>query len=355
MRSGLLAQLLPPDGPVRQVPPDCIGIVIAPDGTATRHAAGQTLCPPWQKAFLVTTTPQRCRLCLHPACPEIQLDLRYVLDSADPRLAHQRFDLFLASEIGQDYSCDALATQLQTLLQAEMANGDLDCHPQMSLPEWMRFRALLERWLYIRFGLTVEDCALVDAGETLDYAQILLARAAAAAENRASRDSVRALPPAQASAEPFPAPTPDWDAPPAPPARHPQHAGSDQGQLRRLFLELPEFMLGWRALNPPPAFFALQQSVLQRLSRLKVTVAAMPALTLAAPKQPLAPWQIAMRSHAMHDAMRAWEQAWALLARLQPGSEVAWSQPAGLDSIERIFANFEHALVQRAQIPQEPA
>ena len=148
-------------------------------------------------------------------------------------------------------------------------------------------------------------------------------------------------------------------------------------------------MVRWRALNPPAAFFAVQQTVLQRLSMLKMTVAAMPALTLAAPQQTLAPWQIDERRQAMQDAMHAWEQAWALLARLQPaspnasqtgnppasqagsphagqagslparglerspGTEPDWQHDAGLDAVERIFANLEHALTRRAQVPQE--
>lgn len=427
MRSGLLAQLLTDGSPIRQVPPDCIGIVIANDGTTTRHAVGQSLRPPWQKSFLVTTIPQRCQLCLHPACPEILLDLRYVVDSADPRLAQQRFDLFLASEITQDWSCADMAAQLQTLLQAEMASGNLDCHPQMSLPEWMRFRAQLERWLYIRFGLTVEDCALVDAGETFDYAQILLERAHAVAQTGAAtlpplltptvassaasapiRPSVVAanarcsatnkdaapqppntdaspLQPANTDVSPNPPntnapprqspntdaspqppissmlsatePTPPADGPPALPSRHVHHAGTDSQQLRRLFLELPDFIVRWRALNPPSAFFTLQQTILQRLSVLKTTVAAMPALELAAPQQALAAWQIAVRRQAMRDALQAWEQAWGLLARLQPASTtdiwLAWSDQSAPDEIERIVANFEHALARRAQVPQE--
>jgi hypothetical protein len=358
---------------------DCIGIAVAADGSTRRHASGQSMAGPWQKAFLVHTLPHRCQLCLHPATPEIVLDLCFVLDSPDPRVAQQRFDLFLASEIDGDLSLAAMAAQMQTLLQAELAAGQLDCLPQMSLAEWMRFRSQLERWLYTRFGLTVEDCALTDVGEQVDYAQMLLARAqaqagthAAVPANAHAQADARAQTPAPApvhansqadapaqvqalhasahdhaptSAQAF-APTPAYEA---------MSVSQDTALLRRLFLELPDFSSRWRALNPPAGSFTLQQSVLQRLSLLKTRVAAMPALALAAPGQPLPASRIAARSDALRQAIVAWEHAWAMLARLQgaqdaPDAASCWQ--AEQDAILRMLANLEAGLERRAQVAE---
>lgn len=414
----LLAQRLSQAAPV---PAGWIGIAIAVDGSSSRYHSGQNIAPPWQKAFLLHSGPHRCQLCLHPATPEIALDLRFVLDSPDPRVPQQRFDLFLSSEIDDDLTLAAMAARLQAGLQAEFASGGLDCFAQMSLPEWMRFRAQLERWLYTRFGLTVEDCALVDVGDQVDYAQILLARAAAQAASHPASPVPGAGTPASSASlsnhansmqvgretQASPAAMPQTGNRPAVDvsdagtlASRAEAAGADAGQnparaaaapptarslpswislpwfdsaadavaadaagLRRLFIELPDFAMRWRALNPSPGFFALQQSSLQRLSLLRPLVAGMPALTLAAPNQSLAHWQIAARSDAMRQALAAWEQAWSLLARLDDLPGTGTQSAAALlarwqaeqDAILRITGNLEHCLALRAQVPEQPA
>jgi hypothetical protein len=289
---------------------------------------------------------------LHPATPEIGLKIAFVLDSLDPRVNVQRFDLFLASEIEQDLSLASMQARLENGLQAELAAGGLECGACMSLPEWMRFRAQLERWLYTRFGLVIEDCALLDLGEQVDYAQILLQRAAA----------VSAAPAAVVQPEPMPEIPPE--APPELPPEAPQAVRSDKGrevpgmsdaaQLRRLFLELPDFTARWRAMNPPGGYFALQQTTAQRLSLLKAQVSAMPALAWASPQQALTAAQIKTRSGHMQQAIAAWEQAWFLLARLTQAQGDAEQWQRERDEIDRILANLEYTLAARAALPGGP-
>ncbi len=358
------------------VPAGCIGIAIAPDGSSRRHASGQVI-PQAEQAFWVHPGPWQSQLCLHPATPEIALKLRFVLDSPDPRVQVQRFDLFLASEFAnevanqvahqsnthqsqQNLALSAFQARLEQGLQAELANGNMECGACMSLPEWMRFRAQLERWLYTRFGLTIEDCALVDVGEQLDYAQILLQRAAAGVSSSVS-PSVSP----NVSPDFSPSPSPSISAgvevlpnipPPVLPQPQYKPALHDAAQLRRLFLELPDFTLRWRALNPAPGFFALQQTAAQRLSLLKGQVSAMPALAWANPHQTLSASQIAIRSAHLHEAMLAWDEAWSLLARLHQiendaaGTLAQWQREQ--DHIDRILTNLEHSLAARAAVPE---
>ena len=363
------------------VPAGCIGIAIEADGSSRRYASGQVMptasmkssdqqqspqqspqkLP--QKSFWVHAGPYHTQLCLHPATPEIGLKIAFVLDSLDPRVNVQRFDLFLASEIEQDLSLASMQARLESGLQAELAAGGLECGACMSLPEWMRFRAQLERWLYTRFGLVIEDCALLDLGEQVDYAQILLQRAATVSAAPAAPHPLPPGPMADPSDEPkipeMPPKMPQEIAP-----EMPQAARSDKGrdvpgmsdaaQLRRLFLELPDFTARWRAMNPPEGYFSLQQTTAQRLSLLKAQVSAMPALAWASPQQALTAAQIKTRSGHMQQAIAAWEQAWFLLARLTqpPGDAEQWQRER--DEIDRILANLEYTLAARAALPGGP-
>jgi hypothetical protein len=355
------------------VPVGCIGIAILADGSSRRYASGQIMPVDQQnsqqkspqKSFWVHAGPYHTQLCLHPSTPEIGLKIQFVLDSPDPRASVQRFDLFLASEIERDLSLAAMQARLENGLQAELAAGGLECGACMSLPEWMRFRAQLERWLYTRFGFMIEDCALVDLGEQIDYAQILLQRAADLSVTATTADAVLpeelTMPQTQAQAQSpavpeipeMPETSAGWRTRPTRPTRASHDPGiRDAAQLRRLFLELPDFTARWRAINPPGGYFSLQQTTAQRLSLLKAQVSAMPALAWASPQQGLTAAQINIRSGHMQQAIAAWEQAWFLLARLTQAEGDAEQWQRERDEIDRILANLETTLAARAALPE---
>jgi hypothetical protein len=166
----------------------------------------------------------------------------------------------------------------------------------------------------------VDDCVPVDLGDTVDYAQLLRARAAGE------------------SAAPA--------APAAPPNQRFDAAGADTQALRRLFLELPSVMCALRLadLPPQPGLFARQQALLQRLDLVSLEVNTMPALGLGSPGVALAADQQARRARAALRAAATLDEAWALLARANcesaPGNAL-------IDDAERIAANLEHAVAER--------
>jgi uncharacterized small protein (DUF1192 family) len=164
--------------------------------------------------------------------------------------------------------------------------------------------------LYLRFGLTVDDCVPVEL-EGVDYAAQLAARAVG---------STTAAAPVAEKAEP---------------------SLLDAKSLRRLFLELPCLMCGLRtgALPSGQEQFRQQQALLQRLDRLAVEITTMPALVLAAPGQPLALDEQLRRMRHSRRATVALDEAWALLARLEgaQGERLA----ALYDEAERIVANLD--------------
>lgn len=254
--------------------------------------------------------------CFHPgpytvdlvpfaAAPEAGLRLAFVVDTPDPRVAQQRFDLFLASEAGERLELSDLRTAIETAVRRELAQGNLELPPCATLDEWDAFRAGVDELLYMRFGVTVEDCMPADVG---DYAAALKSR---------------------------PAPAPQPEPVRAPEAPSPD---ADARALRRLFLELPRLTSALRLVAIPPGqdLFGQHQALLRRLDQVSLLVSTMPALELEAPGKRLDARQQARRArHSVH-ALAALDEAWALLARLKAGPVAAV-----MDDADRIVANLE--------------
>ena len=291
------------------VAPDCIGVVFDHAGRTRRiESGGRIDCAPHESACCFHPGPYRADLLPFAQAPELGLRLDFAIDAPDPRVAQQRFDLYLASEAAGSVSLAAITDAMQAALQRELAQGNLDLPPCTTPAEWDSFRAGLNQLLYTRFGVSVDDCIPVDLGERVDYAQIMLARAEAPA-------APAVVVPVRVDPQP-----------------------SDAQALRRLFLELPSITCALRLVELPPgqALFRQHQDLLQRLDLVGVSVASMPTLELAAPGQALAPEQQAHRARHSAAAEVALDEAWALLAR----SSLAGLEPL-LDDADRIVANLE--------------
>lgn len=281
--------------------------------------------------------------CFHPgpyafdlipyaAAPEIGLRLRFLIEP-NPRLTQQRFELYLFSEAGEVLALEAFALAVQDVVQHELAQGTLDLPPCTTLDEWHAFRAGLNQLLYTRFGVTVDDCVPVDLGDSVDYAAILQARAAA--------QSTDSAPPVIASR---PAPL---DVPVASEPAAKVDGAADARALRRLFLELPAVSSAIRLLGLPAGtqVFQSHQGVLQRLSLLALSVSTMPALEWRAPDQPLEDAQQRRRVAHSQAAAMALDEAWALLSRLQLVSPAPWN--AQFNETDRIVTNLEYHMAER--------
>jgi hypothetical protein len=265
------------------------------------------------------------------AAPEIGLRLHFAIDSPDPRMTQQRFDLFLASEGEGELALAGLAARIEAALQRELAQGNLELPPCTTLDEWNAFRGGFNQLLYTRFGLTVDDCVPVDIGDTRDYARELAARALAQPAATAPA-LAEALQPAPAHADP---------------------ANDDARALRRLFLELPCVMCRVRqaALPQGQALFRQQQALIQRLDLACLAASTMPALGLAAPGQPLDAASQARRAQHSLRAAVALDEAWALLARLERAEDEGLDEL--LDEADRIAANLEFELAERKRVGPE--
>jgi hypothetical protein len=301
------------------VPAGCVGVVCDQGGGTRRLAPGaRAALQAGEIAFCFHPGPYTLDLLPFAAAPEIGLHVTFAVDSPDPRVTQQRFDLYLMSEAGEQLALADAGAAMEAALQRELAQGNLDLPPCTALDEWNAFRAGFNQLLYTRFGVTVDDCVPVDLGEQHDYAAMLLARAAAA-----------------------PAP----QEPATPPSRA---QVSDAQGLRRLFLELPCVMCALRLAVLPPgqALFRQQQALLQRLDLVSLDVNTMPALELAAPGVALGADQQARRTAHTGQAVAALDEAWALLARLKNAGA---GELAGLfDDADRIVANLElHAAGRR--------
>jgi hypothetical protein len=302
------------------VPHGCVGVVFDQGGRTRRvQAGGRADCGEHEQALCFHPGPYSADLLPFAAAPELGLRLTFGVDSADPRIAQQRFDLFLASEAPAGVALAELCALLDTTLQRELAQGNLDLPPCTSLDEWDAFRAGLNQLLYTRFGLAVVDCVPVDLGESVDYAKLLLARAA----------TQRVAVPAQS---PMAAPAPPDDA----------------RCMRRLFLELPCVTSALRlvALAPGADLFRRHQELLQRLAQLTLSVSTMPALELAAPGVRLDAQSQSARARHSAAAVAALDEAWALLARANAGDSEALLGEGG-----RIVANLELACAARRVVP----
>jgi hypothetical protein len=354
-------------------PDDSTVVVFNAAGHARRAAAGKVACEQGESVFGFHPGPYTVDLVPFAAAPEWGLRLRFVVDAANPRVAQQRFDLYLYSETSGDLQLAGFGASAQTALQAELAQGALDLQPCTSLDEWHAFRAGLNQLMYTRYGVTVDDCVPVDLGDETDFADVLKARAqraaeaerltaaASAAANAAMPTAIHVLQEPEAAA-PFPAAGMppraasvsktsarcDAEAPPqaAAPASQ-SSARRDAQALRRLFLELPALSRELRLLHLPDgmALFQQHQALLQRLGAASLNVTTMPALAWTAPDQPLPAEDQNRRSRQTLIARDALDEGWSLLARFQLARPDQW--PQLLEEADRICANLETGLALR--------
>jgi hypothetical protein len=316
------------------IPAGCCAVLIDQGGRARRAIDGGRLAlAPGETAYAFHPGPYSADLLPFAAAPEVGLRVAFAVDTPDPRAAQQRFDLYLASEAQGELALADFCKAIEAALRHELAQGNLDLPPCTSLAEWNAFRAGFNQLLYMRFGVTVEECVPADLGDSVDFAQVLLVRAAAQQQ--------AALPETPAAPAPVAAPEPL----------------SDARSLRRLFLELPCVMCALRVavLPPGPQMFRRQQDLLQRLDLASLSVSTMPALELAAPGVPLADHQQARRIRHSRRAAAALDEAWALLSRMQMAGSGELADL--IDDAERIVANLEYEIGERrlAQAESEPA
>jgi hypothetical protein len=296
-------------------PPGCPVVIVDADGRprrATTPAGKKVELRPGELAWAFHPGPYTIDVVPYAQAPEIGLRTTFAIDPHDPAPAGKRFDLYLAAEADGRVDLAALSAAAQAAVRSALEQGALELPPCADIDEWNAFRQGVNRLLYLRFGLTVDDCVPVEL-DGVDYAALLAARAAGGA-------------PAAA---------------PAPAAERVEPSVTDAKALRRLFLELPCLMCGLRtgALPSGQEQFRRQQALLQRLDRLSVEITTMPALVLAAPGQPLALDEQLRRMRHSRRANVALDEAWALLARLEgaEGDRLA----ALYDEAERIVANLE--------------
>ncbi|MCG2584514.1 hypothetical protein [Massilia sp. TS11] len=273
-----------------------------------------------EQLYVFHPGPYQAEIVPYAAAPELGLRLQLAVDSADPRQHQQRFDLLLASEAGAALSLAELQGRIEAAVRAALADGQLALPACATLAEWQQFRRGLDQLIYIRFGLTLDECLPCDLGARVDYAATLAARVPASA-------------PAPAAA-PAAAAAPDV---------------ADACALRRLFLELPALCSGVRATaaGGERVRFQQQQAVLRRLEAVLAAVESMPAVALAAPGQALAPERQAARAAHSGAAVAALDAAWAWLAQLQlaPALQLATLFQDG----DRILARLEtHCAARRA-------
>jgi hypothetical protein len=327
------------------VPAGC-GAVVVDGGGRTRRApeASRLQLAPGETAYAFHPGPYTADLVPFAAAPELGLQVSFAVDSPDPRVTQQRFDLFLASEAQGPLMLASFCGAIEAGLQRELAQGNLDLPPCTTLAEWNAFRAGFNQLLYMRFGVTVEECVPVDLGESVDFAAQLLAR-----------QSEQPIEPVLVAATVL-APAAAVAPAPASPMTEPDHL-SDERSLRRLFLELPCVMCGLRLAVLPPGqpLFRRHQDLLRRLDLVSLSVSTMPALELAAPGIALEAHHQLRRIHHSRRAVAALDEAWALLARLQLAGEGRIE--ALFDDAARIIANLEYDLGERRMttLDSEPA
>lgn len=317
------------------LPPATAGVAVDRAGHTRRiSAGGRLVLIEGEQGWCFHPGPYGCDLLPFARAPEIGLRVHFAIDSLDPRLTQQRFDLFLASEGEGELRLGELAARIEDALQRELAQGNLELPPCTTLDEWNAFRAGFNQLLYTRFGLTVDDCVPVDLKASRDYAQAL--RVVAQATDEPCIGAAPAAPAAQPQASVF------------------DPASADARALRRLFLELPCVMCRLRlaALPSGQALFRQQQALLQRLDLVALAAGSMPALALAAPGQPLAVEQQVRRARHSVRASSALDEAWALLARLECAEDEGLERL--FDEADRIVANLELELEGRKLVtPRE--
>ena len=300
------------------IPQGCAGVIVGSGGRARRIDEGSRVnLGEGESAWCFHPGPYSIDIAPFAQAPEIGLRVGFTVDAPDPRMVQQRFDLFLASEGTSAIAVCEFGAAIEAAVRHELAQGNLDLPPCTSPTEWNVFRGAFNQLLYMRFGVTVDDCVPVDLGETVDYARLLLARL---------EDAPAAVVPEIAALEPV----------------------SDAQALRRLFLELPCVMCGLRLAVLPPGqeLFRQHQALLQRLDLVSLSVNTMPALELKAPGLALAAGEQQRRLRHSARAAASLDEAWALLARLQaPGAPLE----ALFDDAERIVANLEYDVGARRE------
>lgn len=320
------------DGDV--APAGAVLVIFNAAGYARRAAAGRVSRDEGETVYCVHSGPYSIDLTPFAAAPELGLRLRFLIDASDPRVAQQRFDLFLFSEAEARLSLAGFGASIESALQTELNQGSIDLPPCTALEEWHAFRAGLNQLLYTRFGVTVDDCVPVDLGDSVDFAQMLAARA------------VRVASPMRLAID---APVPEALASPAAAQAviQPAVRAADAKSLRRLFLELPGLTSGFRLLMLPAgqAGFQSHQKLLQRLGLIALSVGTMPSLDWAAPDQPSPALEQNRRSADSAQAVQSLDEAWALLARLQLAVAVQLDEL--FDDADRIVSNLEYHLSRR--------
>jgi hypothetical protein len=335
--------------PAGSTPPGgCQAVVVGADGRTRRlQAARRIEARPEETVYAFHPGPYMADLTPFESAPEIGLRTSFAIDAPDPQASQQRFDLYLAAEVSGRLKLAALAAGIEGALRHELATGGLELPPCTTLEEWNAFRQGLNQLLYMRFGVTVDDCVPVDLGESRDYARELAERVRAQSAAQLAVQS-----PGQSEARGQAAPS-GVQAPADAPVQRVEPAQEDAKALRRLFLELPCLMCGLRLAAMPAAqeSFHRQQALLQRLDLVSVAVNAMPSLGLAAPGQPLAADDQLRRARHSRRACVSLDEAWALLARLRQAGEAAL--PQLYDEAERIVANLEADCAGRRSVSEE--
>jgi len=172
-------------------PAQCVTVVYGESGSSRRlvsfrsdGGAAKIVCMKGERAWCFHPGPYVADIVPFAAAPEVGLRMVFVIDAADPRVTQQRFDLFLVSEMdagAAQLTLEAFGGQAQAALRAALEQGVLDLPPCTSLDEWNLFRAGLNELMYMRFGVTVEDCVPVDLAPAVDFAAMLRSRASAQA------------------------------------------------------------------------------------------------------------------------------------------------------------------------------
>ncbi len=237
-----------------------------------------------QGAHVVHRGPYTAKILPQADIPELALHLQLVIDQLDNAVAEARFALFLHSELIEELSLTELTRRIQECVNAQVAQGYLLIDTCPSAAEWQEYRAQLEKLLFTRFGLSVEDCLPVDLAEQVDYASQLIAQELAVASAEITEPSAQLTPVKHSTI-------------------FPRHL-TEIAVSRRMFLELPALCRQWRALAWPRdvALFARLQAVAQRMDLLEAHYASPPT---------------ALQRRQAQQLFLTLEQAWALLARLQ--------------------------------------
>ena len=126
----------------------CVGVACDKQGGTRRVSPGsRTGLEKGELLYCFNPGPYTVDVVPFAAAPEAGLRLTFVVDAPDPRVAQQRFDLFLASEAGERLELTALRTAIEDAIRRELAQGNLELPPCATLDEWDAFRAGVDELL----------------------------------------------------------------------------------------------------------------------------------------------------------------------------------------------------------------